>query len=70
MLAGEFIEGTGTGGLSAGPSVAGNFATPPTKFAAGSGQSAGLYSGGFGTISVLNGLGGQRTGTFVARLTF
>ncbi len=59
-----------TGGLSAGPSVAGNFATAPTKFAAGSGASAGLYSGGFGTISVLNGLGGQRTGTFVARLTF
>ncbi|MEO5922983.1 MAG: carboxypeptidase-like regulatory domain-containing protein [Bryobacteraceae bacterium] len=58
------------GGASAGPSVAGNFITPPTRFAAGSGASAGLYSGGFGTISVLNGLGGQRTGTFVARLTF
>jgi hypothetical protein len=50
------------------PSVAGNFAVPPTRF--NSGASAGLYSGGFGTYSVLGGLLGQRNGTFVARVTF
>jgi hypothetical protein len=50
------------------PSVAGNFATPPTKFTTGS--TAGLYSGGFGTYSVISGLLGQRNGTIVARLTF
>ena len=50
------------------PSVAGNFATTPTKFTTGA--STGLYSGGFGTFSVLNGVGLQRTGTFVGRITF
>ncbi len=50
------------------PSIAGNFAQAATKFT--SGASTGLYSGGFGTYSVLSGLSGQRTGTFVARLTF
>ncbi len=45
-----------------------NFSAPPTKF--NTGAQAGLYSGGFGTFGVLNGLGGQRTGTFVARLQF
>ena len=50
------------------PSTAGNFATSPTKFTTGA--STGLYSGGFGTYTVLSGLGGQRNGTFVARLTF
>ena len=50
------------------PSVAGNFATTPTKFVTGA--NTGLYSGGFGTYGVLNGLGGQRTGTFVARIQF
>ena len=50
------------------PSVAGNFATAPTKFTTG--PSTGLYSGGFGTYGVLNGVGNQRTGTFVARVTF
>jgi hypothetical protein len=50
------------------PSVAGNFATAPTKFTTGA--STGLYSGGFGTYSVLSGLLGQRNGTIVARLTF
>jgi len=51
-----------------GPSTGGNFATAPTKFT--SGANAGLYSGGFGTFSVLSGLAGQRTGTFVARFQF
>ncbi len=50
------------------PSVAGNFATTPTKFVTG--PSTGLYSGGFGTYGVLNGVGNQRTGTFVGRITF
>jgi len=50
------------------PSVTGNFAQTPTKFTTG--PSTGLYSGGFGTFGVLNGVGNQRTGTFVARLTF
>ena len=50
------------------PSTAGNFATPATKFVTGA--NTGLYSGGFGTFGVLNGLNGQRTGTFVARLQF
>ena len=50
------------------PAVAGNFATAPTKFTTGA--STGLYSGGFGTYSVLGGLNGQRNGTFVARVTF
>jgi hypothetical protein len=50
------------------PSVGGNFAALPQKFI--SGPSTGLYSGGFGTFGVLNGVGNQRTGTFVARLTF
>ena len=51
-----------------GPSTAGNFATTPTKFVTGA--NTGLYSGGFGTYGVLSGLGGQRTGTFVARIQF
>jgi hypothetical protein len=50
------------------PSIAGNFANAPTRFT--SGPNAGLYSGGFGTFNVLGGTQGQRTGSFVARLTF
>jgi len=46
----------------------GNFATAPTKFT--SGANVGLYSGGFGTIVPVNGTGGQRSGTFVARFQF
>ena len=45
-----------------------NFATPPTTF--NSGANAGLYSGGFGTMNVLSGTSGMRTGTLVGRLTF
>jgi hypothetical protein len=45
-----------------------NFASTPTKFTTGA--STGLYSGGFGTYTVLSGIGGQRIGTFVARLQF
>jgi hypothetical protein len=56
------------GGLGVGPSTTGNFAATPTKFTTG--PSTGLYSGGFGTFQVLNGVNGQRIGTFVARLTF
>ena len=48
--------------------VGGNFATNPTLFT--SGANTGLYSGGFGTMSVLSGTSGQRTGTFVGRITF
>jgi hypothetical protein len=51
-----------------GATVASSFAAQPTKFT--SGQNAGLYSGGFGTFNVLSGVGNQRTGTYVARLTF
>jgi hypothetical protein len=29
-----------------------------------------LYSGGFGTLNVTGGLSGQRTGSFVARISF
>ncbi|MEP6962857.1 MAG: hypothetical protein ABI995_12315, partial [Acidobacteriota bacterium] len=58
----------GSNGLSAGPSVAGNFATAPTVTQTGA--NTGLYSGGFGTMSVLSGTNGQRTGTFVGRITF
>ena len=50
------------------PSIAGNFSSAPTKFTTGG--STGLYSGGFGTYSVLSGLSGQRSGTFVGRITF
>ena len=53
------------------PAVTGqgvNFANAPTKFS--SGANAGLYSGGFGTMNVLSGTSGVRTGTIVARLTF
>jgi hypothetical protein len=50
------------------PSTAGNFAANPTLFTTGA--NAGLYSGGFGTMNVLSGTGGQRTGTFVGRITF
>ena len=45
-----------------------NFSNPATKFTTG--PSTGLYSGGFGTFTVLSGIGGQRIGTFVARLQF
>jgi hypothetical protein len=45
-----------------------NFALAPTKFTTGT--NAGLYSGGFGTFSVLSGIGGQRTGTYVLRIQF
>jgi hypothetical protein len=47
----------------------GNFATSVTTFPAGS-PTAGLNSGGFGTILPLSGLGGQRSGTLVGRITF
>jgi len=50
------------------PITTGNFTTTPTKFATGA--NAGLYSGGFGTMSVLSGTSGQRFGTFVGRITF
>ena len=50
------------------PTVTGNFATAPTKFT--SGPQTGLYSGGFGTLSVLSGTTVSRTGTYVARITF
>jgi hypothetical protein len=50
------------------PSIAGNFATLPNKF--NTGANTGLYSSGFGTFSVLSGTAGQRTGTFVGRITF
>ncbi|MEO5926421.1 MAG: TonB-dependent receptor [Bryobacteraceae bacterium] len=46
----------------------GNFASAPTRFT--SGANNGLYSGGFGTMNVLSGTTGQRTGTFVGRITF
>ncbi len=42
------------------PSTAGNFASAPTLFT--SGANNGLYSGGFGTMNVLSGTSGQRTG--------
>ncbi|MEO8098982.1 MAG: hypothetical protein ABI811_14870, partial [Acidobacteriota bacterium] len=44
------------------------FATAPTVTPTGA--NAGLYSSGFGTMSVLSGTSGQRTGTFVGRITF
>lgn len=50
------------------PSTAGNFAAQPTRITTG--PNAGLYSAGFGTYDVLSGIGGQRIGTFVARLQF
>ena len=67
----KILSTTGTGaqvlnGVT-GPTVS-NFAAAPTRFT--SGPNTGLYSGGFGTFNVLSGLGGQRTGTYVARLTF
>ncbi|MEO5926500.1 MAG: TonB-dependent receptor [Bryobacteraceae bacterium] len=51
-----------------GPTVTGNFATPPTKFTTG--PQTGLYSGGFGTLNVLSGTVTPRAGTYVARITF
>ncbi|MEO5925569.1 MAG: TonB-dependent receptor [Bryobacteraceae bacterium] len=51
-----------------GPITTGNFANNPTLFT--SGANTGLYSGGFGTMNVLSGTSGQRTGTFVGRITF
>jgi hypothetical protein len=50
------------------PSTGGNYTAEPTRFNTGS--SNGLYSGGFGTIVPVNGTGGARTGTFIARVTF
>jgi hypothetical protein len=50
------------------PIVTGNFAAAPQKFT--NGPNVGLYSGGFGTYNVLSGIGNQRTGSFVGRLTF
>jgi hypothetical protein len=53
------------------PAVTGtgvNFQSKPTTFVTG--PNAGLYSGGFGTFNVLAGVGGQRTGTYVLRITF
>jgi hypothetical protein len=57
------------------PSTAGNFANPTTKFTDPRLANFGLYSGGYGTFTatnaqILSGTGGQRTGTYVARLTF
>jgi len=51
------------------PSTAGNFATVPTKTNDAQGNFL-RYSGGFGTFSVVSGTSGQRTGTYVARITF
>jgi hypothetical protein len=51
----------------------GNFGATPTKFGLTNGAptiNTGLYSGGFGTIVPINGTAGQRSGSFVARLTF
>jgi hypothetical protein len=50
------------------PTAGGNYTATPTKFTTGINN--GLYSGGFGTIVPVNGTGGSRTGTFIARLTF
>ncbi|MEP7355432.1 MAG: hypothetical protein ABI824_19550, partial [Acidobacteriota bacterium] len=50
-----------------GPSTTG-FQTAPIKFTTGA--NTGLYTSGFGTINPLGGLQGERTGTFVGRLTF
>lgn len=47
-----------------------NFANEPQKVPDPSNPNFGLYSGGFGTYNVLSGIGGQRTGSFVARLNF
>jgi hypothetical protein len=52
-----------------GATVASSFSANPTLFPASS-PNAGMYSGGFGTFNVLSGVGNQRTGTYVARLTF
>jgi hypothetical protein len=54
------ITGTGTPATS--------FSNAASKFT--SGANIGLYSGGFGTVTPQSGTGGQRTGTFVARLQF
>jgi hypothetical protein len=54
------------GGLTV-PAI--NQGNAPVLFPASS-QNAGMYSGGFGTFNVLSGVGNQRTGTFVGRLTF
>jgi hypothetical protein len=53
------------------PVTAGNgvsFLSPATKFATG--NNAGLYNAGFGTILPTSGTAGQRTGTIIARITF
>jgi len=44
-----------------------NFSNQPVKF--NSGPNVGLYSSGFGTINPTAGTNGQRSGSFVARLT-
>ncbi len=51
------------GSLTTPINAATNFATNPTT-------KNGLYTGGFGTIIPTSGVPGQRTGTYVARLTF
>ncbi len=53
---------------SAGNATATGFSAATTKFT--SGATAGLYSGGFGTILPTSGTSGQRTGTLIARITF
>jgi hypothetical protein len=51
------------------PTVNANFAALPVKFGAGT-ANTGLYNSGFGVMNPLAGTTGQRTGSFVARLTF
>jgi len=51
------------------PTVATNFGAAPVKFGAGT-ANTGLYNTGFGVMNPLAGTTGQRTGSFVARLTF
>jgi hypothetical protein len=53
----------------------GNFSSAPTTVGVDAitklpTRNTGLYSGGFGTIVPINGTGGQRAGSFVARLQF
>ena len=57
------------------PNTSGNFASTPTKFPGGA--TAGLYSGGFGTVTgatgrnnPLSGTNGMRTGQLIGRITF
>jgi Carboxypeptidase regulatory-like domain/TonB dependent receptor-like, beta-barrel len=60
--------GSLTNGTGLTPFNLGNFASAPTTFKTGA--TAGLYSGGFGTIVPLAGTNGMRTGTLIARITF